>query len=213
MSISSIPILPVKTISGNQWVAHRLIEEIGQTFLLGTPVMITSSDGGLTAWGGTSGTNGTLSQAAICGICYEAASNLGATGKGAPKPLQPVTGLGATLTFGSVPNESSAYNIPHGAPLNDGRCGYFAAAADTIFSALFGNNGAQQQPLATDVGQFYGLTIDSNSAYWYVDKNKNTQGTNTCVKIVGLDLRDQTSSGVSTRVLFQFDARYVNVLA
>lgn len=207
MSISAIPILPVESISGNQFRANRIIEEATQTFLAGTPVSLASGDGGLQAWNGT-----TYSQAqgAICGISYEAASNLASTGKGAPTPFSPLTGLGATLTFGSVPNESAAVNIPHGAPFNDGRCGLILATTDTIFSGILGNNGSTATPAATNVGKAYGLTIDSNSKYWYVDTNKSTLGTNTAVIVIGLDPRDTPAAG--TRVLFQFITAYVNLI-
>lgn len=202
MSISAIPILPVQTISGNQWRATRIIEEAGQSFLAGTPVML-ASDGGIEVWDGTAGA-GHL----IAGISYEAASNLATTGAGAPVPQSPVTGVGSTITFGSVPNETSAVNIPHGAPFNDGRVGLYPGAADSIFSATFGNNGNPATPANSDVGKIYGLTIDSNSKYWYVDKNK-TAG-NAVVLITGLDLRDVPAAG--TRVLFQFIAADVSLL-
>jgi len=207
MAISGIPILPVESISGNQFRANRLIEEASQTFYAGTPVSITAADGGIQAWNGS-----TLSgaQGSICGISYEAASNLSSTGLGAPTPFQPITGYGATLFFGTVPNESSAKNIPHGAPLNDGRVGFILPVADTVFSAVFGNNGNTATPANTDVGKQYGMTIDSNSIYWYVDKNKSTAGNNTCVLIIALDPRDVPAAG--TRVLFTFVQGTVNLL-
>ncbi len=205
MAISAIPILPVSTISGNQFLATRLIEESGQTFLAGTPVIVTAADGGIAAWAGV-----TIStaQGAICGISYEAASNLSATGKGAPTPGSPLTGLGATLTFGSVPNESLAVNIPHGAPLNDGRVGFFIPAADSLFSGMVGNAGSPATPVNSDVGKQYGLTIDTNSKYWYVDKSKT--GASAVLTVVALDPRDVPGSG--TRVLFQFIAGSVNLV-
>ena len=56
-----------------------------------------------------------------------------ATGQGAPVPLAPFAGVGAVAgTFGSVANQSSAKNIAHGAPLNDGRCGLWENVADTV---------------------------------------------------------------------------------
>lgn len=208
MAISAIPILPVETISGNQFRAFRVIEESAQTFLAGTPVTVTAADGGIAAWGGA-----TISQAqgAICGISYEAASNLATTGKGAPTPFQPLTGPGAAVgTFGNVPNQPSAINIAHGAPFNDGRVGFYLPAPDTVYSAMFGNAGSAATPANTDVGKAYGLTIDSNSKYWYVDKSKATLGTNAMVIIVGLDLRDVPAAG--TRVLFVFSPQYVNLI-
>lgn len=207
MAISAIPILPVESISGNQFRAFRIIEEASQTFKQGTPVSITSADGGIAAW--TANTQGP-GQGGICGISYEAASNLATTGKGAPTPLSPLTGLGATITFGSVPNQTSAVNIPHGAPINDGRVGFILPAADVIFSATLGNNGSPATPTATNVGKQYGLTLDTGGNYWYVDLNKTTAGTNTVLTVIALDLRDVPAAG--TRVLFQFLAGAVNLL-
>jgi hypothetical protein len=113
MAISAIPILPVESISGNQFRAQRLIEEATQTFLAGTVVTI-SADGGISAWGGAT-VSGAIGSPV--GISYEAASNLATTGKGAPTPFSPLTGIGAAVgLFGSVQNEPLAVNISHGAP-------------------------------------------------------------------------------------------------
>src|SRR5215470_6090459 len=210
MAITAIPILPVQDISANGFQAIRMIEELTQTFKLGTPVEITAADGGIKAWDGTTGTAFTFPSATIggiIGICYEAASNLTSTGLGAPTPFSPVTGLGAFQgTFGSVPNQSAAKNIAHGAPLNDGRVGVVLASPSITFSATFGNAGNPATPAATDVGKQYGLTIDTGSNFWYVDKSKATVGTNTVLTVVALDLRDVPGSG--TRVLFQLDPRF-----
>src|SRR5438093_1160835 len=139
MAITAVPIQPVKSLSGNQWAARRIIEDATQTFKLGTVVAMVAADGGVIAWAGATVSGAVGSP---IGISYEPASNLASTGLGAPAPNQPVTGLGAALTFGSVPNEASAKNIPHGAPLNDGRVGVVIAAfADTVFSATLGTTG------------------------------------------------------------------------
>lgn len=217
MAIIAIPILPVQDpVSANGFVGFRLIEELTQTFKAGTPVEITAADGGVKAWDGTTGTAfvfGSATLGGIIGIAYEAASNLAATGSGAPSPLTPFTGVGAVSgTFGSVPNQSSAKNIAHGAPINDGRVGVISALPSIVFSATFGNNGNTATPANTDVGKQYGLTIDTGGNFWYVDKNKSTVGTNTVLTVVGLDPRDTPAAG--TRVLFVFDARFTqqNVL-
>jgi hypothetical protein len=194
MANFSIPIRPVSTVSGNDFRANRIIEELGNTFLLGTPVQVRTADGGLQAWDGTTITAG------IAGISYEAASNLATTGAGAPLALQPVTGIGAVAgTFGSVPNQSSAVNIAHGAPLNDGRCGLFMANQDTIFAAAFGLTGTATTPLATDVGISYGMTKDTNN-FWYVDKAKT--GASAVLVVTYLDLRVPAFAG--SIVYFRF---------
>lgn len=199
MAISAIPILPAKDTSANGFVAQRIIEEATQTFLAGTPVSI-AADGGIQAW--VVNTQGPL-PGGVVGISYEAASNLGATGSGAPTPFQPFAGVGAVAgTFGSVPNQPSAKNIAHGAPINDGRVGVITPGPNTVYSATFGNNGNTATPAVTNVGKQYGLTIDTAAKYWYVDANKTTAGTNTVLTVVGLDPRDVPGAG--TRVLFVF---------
>lgn len=205
MAITAVPILPVKSLSGNQFAARRIIEESAQTFKLGTPLAVAAADGGLIAWAGAtvSGGNGS-----VVGISYEPASNLSATGSGAPQPNQPVTGLGAALTFGSVPNESAAKNIPHGAPINDGRVGLFLAAfADTVFSATLGTTGnfTNWSDALLSTNPLAGLTIDTGGNFWYVDLGKTT-----LVRLVGRDLRDPIGSG--NRVLFQFISTAVQQL-
>lgn len=213
MAISAIPIQPVKDTSSNGFLSQRIIEELTQTFQAGTPVCITAADGGIAVWGGSTGVAFTYTtanrQGGICGISYEAASNLASTGSGAPTPMSPFTGVGAVLgTAANVPNQPSAKTIFHGAPLNDGRVGLILPSPNIIFSATFGNAGNTATPLVTDVGLSYGLTIDTASKYWYVDKSKATPGTNTVLIVVGLDPRDVPGAG--TRVLFQFDPRFID---
>lgn len=196
MAISAIPIVPVQTISGNQFNANRYTEEASVTALYGTPTQIASGDGGWQAWAGTAATNsGTF----ISGITYEAFHNYGALGV-APLPFQPVVTVGSTITFGSVQNQANAVNIPMGAPFTDGRIGVWLPSLDTVFVAMFGNNGNAATPAITDIGANYGLTIDSNSKYWYVDKNKTS--TNAVVQIVALDPRETPAAG--TNVFFKF---------
>lgn len=206
MAIHSIPILPVGSVSGNQFRANRIIEDASQTFGLGTVVAVHNTNGAVMAWAGSTLTGAVGSP---IGISYEPASNLGSAGLGAPSPYQPFSGTGTTVTFGSVLHESSAVNIPHGAPINDGRVGVYLAAQDTVFSGEFGNNGNTATPAATDVGIAYGLTIDSDSKFWYVDKNKT--GASAAVMVIALDPRDTPASG--TRVWFTFLSAVVNIPA
>jgi hypothetical protein len=205
MAITAVPIIPVKTLSGNQPAGRRIIEDATQTFKLGTVLAMAAADGGVIAWGGATVSGAVGSPV---GISYEAASNLASTGLGAPAPNQPVTGLGAALTFSSVPNETSAKNIPHGAPINDGRVGLFLAAfADTVFSATLGTTGnfTNWADTLLSTNPLAGLTIDSGSNFWYVDLGKTN-----LVRIVGRDLRDPIGTG--NRVLFQFISTAVQQL-
>lgn len=177
--MASAEIHSVQSVSGNQPRMRRIIEEAGQTFLSGTPVQIASGDGGLKAWDGATVAFG------IAGFCKESGNNLGSLGVLPTAAVTPVQ----SLTFGSVPFESSARNI--GRPLfNDGRIGFEASDQDTIF---LGQVGPAQTALASDVGKQYGMTIDADN-HWYVDKSKSTVGTNTVVTIVKLDPNDQSAS-------------------
>jgi hypothetical protein len=175
--LASIEIHAVQTVSQNQPRVRRIIEEASQTFLPGTPVSIASADGGVAAWNGTTLAN------AIAGFSLEAGNNLAALGTNPSAAVTPAQ----SLTFGSVPNESSAKNI--GRPLfNDGRIGFEVATTDTVFR---GQVGPSQTALATDVGVNYGLTKDTDN-HWYVDKTKT--GANAVVTVVKLDPGDQSAS-------------------
>ena len=169
-----------QTVSGNQPQVRRIIEEATQTFLQGTPVML-AADGGVQAWDGATIARG------LAGFCNEPASNL------------TTLGVQKTLTFGSVPFETSAVNIPRGAPFNDGRVGFEVANDDSIFR---GQVGPAQTAVVGDVGVQYGMTKDTDG-HWYVDRTKLTVGTNTLVVIVKLDPADQSATprGVYFKVI------------
>ena len=150
-----------------------MAEEATQSFKRGVPVQQDVVTGGIQEWDGTTIARG------IAGISQEAGSSLTTTG--VPK----------TLTFGSVPNQSAAVNIPRGAPINDGKVGLDLIVSDTVF---FAEVGPAQTTAATDVGVEYGMTKDADGQ-WYVDKTKTTIGTNTVCRVVKLDPLD-TARGV-----------------
>lgn len=185
--MASAEIHSIQSVSGNQPRIRRIIEELGQVFLSGTPLQMVAADGGVKAWDGATLVN------AIVGFSKEAASNLAAT---APSPLTTTIGIGGpagaqgakVLSFGAVPFEPSAINIPRGAPLNDGRIGFEAADVDTVF---YGQVGPAQTTVAGDVGKTYGMTIDTDN-HWFVDKTK-TGGT-VVVQIVKLDPNDLSAT-------------------
>lgn len=166
--MASSEIHAVSTVSGNQPRVRRIIEEATQTFKAGTPLELLT-DGGLGEWTLTHVTN------QLAGFSLEYGSSL--TTLGVPK----------TLTFGSVPYESSAVNIPRGAPLNDGRVGLEIASPDTIFR---GQVGPAQTAVITNIGVQYGMAKDSDG-HWYVDL---TNTTNKAVTIVKLDPQDQSAT-------------------
>lgn len=176
--MASSEIHSVKTTSGNQPAMRRIIEEAGQTFLSGTPVQTATGDGGVQAIA-TSGIP------LIAGFSKEGANNLATLGVIPTAAVTPPQ----SLTFGSVPFQTSAKNI--GRPLfNDGRIGFEVANDDTVFA---GQVGPAQTAVASDVGKSYGLTIDGDG-HWFVDRTKSTLGTNTQVTIVGLDPNDQSAT-------------------
>jgi hypothetical protein len=196
------PIVAVQTISGNTDNTAAINEKNGQTFLAGTPVQI-SNLGFIQAWPGTGGGVAEV----IAGITLIDGSNLATSGAGAPTPFTGIGFPGTSTTFGSVPNEPSAVNIPRGAPFSTGQTLFNKAIGDTIFEAMFdnstGNVAADWTPTQADIGVQYGLTADGTApVYWYVDKAKATPGTNTVLIIVNLDPID--GSIPNGRVQFKF---------
>lgn len=185
--MASAEIHSVQSTSGNQPRMRRIIEELGQVFLSGVPVQIVPADGGVKEWDGATLAN------AIAGFSKESASNLAAT---PPSPLTTTIGIGGpagaqgakVLSFGSVPFEPSAVNIPRGAPLNDGRVGFEVSDNDSIF---LGQVGPAQTTVAGDVGKTYGMTKDTDN-HWFVDKTKT--GANAVVQIVKLDPNDLSAT-------------------
>ena len=151
---------------------RRIIEEATQTFVSGTPVMLNAVDGGVQAWDGVTIALG------IAGFSAEPGSNL------------TTLGVAKTLTFGSVPFEASAVNIPRGAPYNDGMVGFEVATDDSVFK---GQVGPAQIAVAADLGKQFGMTKDTDG-HWYVDRTKNNPGVNTVVTITKLDPQDQSAT-------------------
>ena len=163
--MASAIIFATRSTTEDQPNMRRLVEKAAQTFLLGVPVMVEAASGGVIEWDGTTVATG------IAGFSKEAASQLITTG--VPK----------TLTYGTVPNQSLAVNIPAGAPINDGRIGVETAIGSSIFH---GQVGPSQTTAVTDVGKQYGMTKDTDG-HWFVDKTKSTVGTNTVVTVVKVD--------------------------
>lgn len=186
-------IVVVQTVSGNTDKTMATNEKSGQTFLRGVPVQL--NNGVVQEWD-TTVANG------ILGFSLEDAHNLASDGAGAPGPFSGVGFPGAGLSFGKVPFEASAVNIPRGAPFVTGYLLYNEAGNDNIFCAQFDNAAfavaADATPVQSDIGKTYGLTKDANG-HWYVDKNK-TAG-NACVVIRQLDPID--GSILNGRVWFQ----------
>lgn len=155
----------VKTISGNSPATRSINEKASQTFLAGVPVQLAA--GVVQEWDGATLANG------ICGFARAGGANLGSNGAGAPVPFGSVGFPGTTSTFGSVPNQASAKNIAHGAPMSDGRTLFELANDDSIFEAQIDSaSGAAFASTQAMIGSKAGLTKDA-TGHWYVDIDKN----------------------------------------
>lgn len=198
----------IGTVSGNTpQTRGNISENSAQTFLIGTPVMLNA--GLIQAWNATV-TEPATNVAGIAGISRSLGANLASAGKGAPGGggvgnLTPVGPPGTILTFGKVPFQPSAVQIIPGSPVSDGRTLFEVANADTIFEAMFDDNGGSPANATTNInmkGKHFGLTQDA-TGHWFVDFAKSTQGTNTVVVIV--DLNPLDGAVQNGRVYFKFE--------
>lgn len=156
----------VKTVSGNSPATRSIKEKASQTFLGGVPVQI-SAGGFVQEWDGATVANG------IAGVGRQVGSNLASDGKGAPVPFGSVGAPGTGVTFGTVPNQPSAVNIPHGAPMSDGRTLFELAVSDSVFEAQIDDStGGAILSTQAMIGTKRGLTKDA-TGHWYVDLSKN----------------------------------------
>ena len=145
----------------------------------------------------------------ILGIVENNGFNLGSAGKGAPPAFGSVGFPGGAPTYGSVPNQSAAVNIPAGATFVDGRDIVALAVETTVFIAQTdASTGSTFAPTVALIGTQAGLTADGNGT-WYVDLGKVTPGTNTVLTIRGIYPNDFASGSITTginnaQVLFTF---------
>lgn len=182
MANFSGPIEPVGNLGGAvSFDSSYLIEELSQTFVAYTPVQINATDGGVQAWDGTTVANG------IAGFALAPASNLSATGFGAPQGFTPVLGPGSVIgSYPANPNQPQAVITPPGVPFNDGRILFATSVSVTVFVGNIGTTGSVIATNNNQVGVKYGMTKDTNN-FWYVDTAKT--GGNAVVQIVKLDPR------------------------
>src|ERR1700683_5478412 len=101
------PILVFQTTTNTTEQTQDYLEGAGQTFLNGTPVEL--SAGFCIAWDGTTVVRG------ILGVSESAGFNLGSNGAGAPPSFGSIGFPGGAPTYGSVPNQTAAVNLPAGA--------------------------------------------------------------------------------------------------
>lgn len=195
----------VQTVSGNTPFTGSTSEAAAQVFFQGVPVQLNGAKF-VQKW------DGATFAAGLLGFSLAPGLNLPSAGAGTPGGFSQVGPPGTTTTYGSVPYQASAVNIPLGAPMSDGRTLYEVANGDTIFEAQFDNSAgavaADYTPVQTDLGKQYGLAFDA-SGYAYVNKNLATPGTNTNVVIVGFNPDDLVQGGTpntyipGARVRFQ----------
>jgi hypothetical protein len=191
---SHIPMEVVSTTQNTTEYTSTPQEKAAQTFFNGTPVQLNA--GFVQAWDGVTIVKG------ILGIAEEDAHNLATNGAGAPTAFGIVGPPGTGTTFGHVPNQSSAVNIPEGAPASLGYIDVANASPETFFIGQTDNStGAATTPTQANVGSQYGLSLDANG-YWYVDFAKTTPGTNTVVVMTSLHPID--GSIANARIIFQF---------
>lgn len=179
--MASSKIRAVRTTTDNQPVIRRLLEDDAETFESHTPVAL-DANGYVIAWGGAT-LDGLIGS--IIGIALESGSNL------------TTQGVAETLSFGSVPYQSSAHNIPRGAPINDGRVGVLCAREETVFKAQINPTG--QSLAQTDIGDVFGMTIDTDG-HWYIDKTKT--GADAVVTIVERDPNEDTLADSVRRMAY-----------
>jgi len=176
---------------------RAIIEEAGQTFLYGMPVMINATDGGVQIWDGSVGATHL-----IAGIAMQNAQNLGTTGAGAPSGFSPVLGPGSSIgSFAANPNQSLAVITPPMVPITDGYNYFAVASPTTIFRAKYGTT---NNPTATTnqlVGTSIGMTKDTGNNFWYADSAKT--GASAVLNIVGLDPLDPVGT-VGGHIFFTF---------
>lgn len=186
---SAVPFNPYKLLNaqGNLFSIMRLKEKASNTQLQGTPCFVDTTGFCLERTAIDDGTK------VVAGITLEIASNL--TTSGVPK----------TLTYGSVQNQSSAVNIPMGAPLEDGTLGFYVANSNSLFS---GKTDTAHLLAQTDIGgiagtSLFGITKDATTGFWFVDTTITAVASGACVEVVELIDPVGTAGGL---VAFRFMA-------
>lgn len=199
---------PMQDVSGAiSFNTRYQVEEAGQTFLYGMPVMIATTDGGVQIWDGTAGA-GHL----IAGIAMQNAQNLGSTGLGAPVGFSPILGPGSSIgNYAANSAQALAVITPPMVPMTDGYSYFAIAAPTTVFRARVGTAGsvpiATTQQMAGSSSSAFGLTKDTGNNFWYVDTSKT--GASAVLTVVGLDPLDPIGT-VGGHVLFTFLAADVS---
>lgn len=192
-----LPITVAQTSTNTTEATQAYPELSGQTFPFGAICQLTSA-GYNQVWDGSTVTRG------IVGVSLQPGFNLGSSAAGAPPPFGSVGAPGTPTTYGTVPNQTSAVNIPAGATFSDGRSNIAQAVQTTIFRGQVdnssGNVAADWTPTIANVGLQYGATKSSGDGSWYIDLGKSTAGTNTVVIIDALDPETLAPGSVTSGV-------------
>ncbi len=183
---SAIPITIYQVVGSSDALPQqrRMPEAASKTFHVGVPLVLSS---------GYLQESGAISTAtpAIVGISSEAAHNLASAG------VAPLGGSGTT--YGSVPNQTSAVNVPMGAPMADGNVGTYIANNETIFQGV---TDTAHTLAVTDVGSIFGLTKDTGTGQWFVDTTITATASGACVEALQLiDAVGVAGGKLSFRVL------------
>jgi hypothetical protein len=190
-----LPIIPVGTVSGNQEQMFNYRQGASVTAPVGVPLVI-SSGAVVAATSSLSTSNLTVGISAIAG------QNLASAGLGASPLWASIAFPGGAPTFGSVPNQSSAVNLPHGVPYVDGLMPVYLAVDDTIFEAQIDNStGASFAASTSDLGKFATLVADGANSSWYVDRNTINAAMGTlAIVLVSLNPQDLVAGSTTTQV-------------
>jgi hypothetical protein len=188
------PIRVVQTISGNAEDQQSYLEHVGETFLGGTPVELSS--GLVIPWDGSTITG------AILGITALAGQNLGgASNTTAPPTFGSIGFPGGSPTIPPhPPNQLNAVNLGDGTPFITGQTLVSKAVPDSIFRFQVDNSsGSTYNATTALIGTQLGLTVDANGS-WYADLGKSTPGNNTVLLVVGLDPLDFVAGSNTTQI-------------
>lgn len=188
-----LPIIPIKTVSGNAEAIFNYLEGQSGTFKQGAPLKLSSGYAVVSS-------SGFSTSAPIVGFAALPGHNLGSNGAGASPIFGSIGFPGGSPTVGSVPNQSSAVNLPHGVPFVDGLIPTYQAVEDTIFEVQVDNStGSSYTASIADIGEYASLVTDTNS-FWYLDRNTLSSSPGTLpVVIVGLNPQDFVAGSTTTQ--------------
>lgn len=111
-----------------------------------------------------------------------------------------VAGTAETLSAGVPINQTAASIIPMGAPLNDGKVGFYKVNARNVFQAHLELGDVFTQALVAS-GTHYTLEKDATTGIWYIDTDE-TSGNDAICAILKLHDDSKNSATEGARVHF-----------